>query len=161
MARPRRRSHASGIPDTPDAPDPPYASDPPDDPSLLGLFSKAIEDTPRTIRLIAIMIVVFAGIVVVLEAAKGVHLHWPSFVTPTLRLPTLTAAGGSMLTLTVIGIRKAISGPEARKASAPSAEGQTSTSSSPQSSGQHQQQPKSPQLRNTRRQSGRYRLQSG
>jgi hypothetical protein len=106
MASSRREDHTSG----PASPEP---ADPPDLPASLSLWSLiwgAIHNTGKTVRLICIAFAAAGCIAVILDAAKGVHVHWPVLIVPAGRLPTLTGVGGVALTLAAIGIKKAISG---------------------------------------------------
>jgi hypothetical protein len=67
------------------------------------LLRYAINDSERSFRLCCIILTLFAGIALVLLAAKGIH-------PPKLRFAVsiTTAAGSSLLTLSTIGVTKVI-----------------------------------------------------
>jgi hypothetical protein len=67
------------------------------------LLRYAINDPGRSFRLCCIILTLFAGIALVLLAAKGIH-------PPKLRFAVsiTTAAGSSLLTLSTIGVTKVI-----------------------------------------------------
>jgi hypothetical protein len=147
----------------------PSPPDPPADPSMRRIIFEAIQDTGKAIRLIAIMAFAFAGVagvVAVVAAARGVHLHWRGSALPVPFLAALSTAGASAVTLVTLGVRKAIpSGLKARrrrrerKARAASAGPGTSPHSFLRNPRQDQPLPRSRRLPRTRSRSGRYRLQ--
>src|SRR5215831_8462240 len=103
MPNSRRQNHTSGPP-SPDTPDPP---DPLPSPSLLGLIWGAIQKTGTTVRLGFILLVLFGGVELIMQASKGVYMPWPGFVMPVLRFP-VTALGASALTLVVAKVNKVV-----------------------------------------------------
>src|SRR5215831_4005608 len=97
------QNHTSGLP-SPDAPDPPA---PLPSPSFLGLIWGAIQKTGTTVRLGFILLVLFGGVELIMQASKGVYIPWPGFVMPALRFP-VTALGASALTLVVAKVNKVV-----------------------------------------------------
>jgi hypothetical protein len=104
----RRRNHMRDPAphDQTDLADPTDNSDPSDSPAntFWGVLGQAIRNNGQTIRLAFIAIVIFGGIAIVVEAAKGIHmpahLHWLNPV-----MVVANALGGSAVTVTVILIR--------------------------------------------------------
>jgi hypothetical protein len=152
-----RQNHTPG-------PAPPDPSSP-TNPSVLGLILNAIQDTGRTTRLISLLIAGSVGVAIVMEAAKGVHLHWPGFMMPVIRFPALTAGGAWVLALVGMGAKKAITGAwKARrelKVTVPNSGAQTSIGSPEPSPRPTRTQSRTRRLPRTRQQPGRYRLQPG
>jgi hypothetical protein len=109
--------------------------------SVTALFDRVTERPGKAASTCAILIVIFAGIMGIVESAKGVHLHWLHLVMPTIEVPAFSAVSGSAITLTVIGTKKVIK--KMRQASPPTGETQTSTNSSQPSSGPGQTPPTS------------------
>lgn len=135
----RRRNHIHGS-DPPNPPDQPGQPESPANPTWRAIVGQAIKDAEQTRRLATLAVVASVcaavlGVVVVVAgvaAAKGIHLHWPgshphSPSPDWLRyaIPVLSAAGASVVTGTIIAIRKAFG------SNAPSAEPPTSTHSLP------------------------------
>jgi len=107
--------------------------------SWIDLIDRITDRPGKTVSMCAILTVVFAGIAAILESAKGVHVHWLHLVMPTIEVPIVSAAGGSLVTLTVIGVKKAIQ--KVRRASPSTGEPQTSTNSLPPNPGPGQTPP--------------------
>jgi hypothetical protein len=82
----------------PDVPDPPV------NPTWRRIFLEIIRNTGNAARFIALIASLFACLPVVLEPAKGVHLHWRDVSVPIPSIPALSTISASVIVLLTAGV---------------------------------------------------------